>query len=602
VSDRGSGRIITFYSYKGGTGRTMALANTACLLARRLTPEASPPLEKPRVVVIDWDFEAPGLHRYFEPYFTPAAAQAFDEAPGCLDLFLALDESRAAYVSNDFVGNRQRAREALANMDFDRFLLKTTIPGLAVVKSGRYDEDYARRVAQFAWDKFFRDTVGLFTGFADFLRGRFDYAFVDSRTGVTDISGICTMLLPDKLVVVFTPNHQSFTGIRELVGKAVAYRKGSPDGRPLTVFPLPSRIEMARPQLFEEWRGLRADPQGPKPVQPTAPKREMSGYQPLFEALTAENFGLEVDLTEYFNEVSLQHVPDYAYGEPIAVELETSDSRIFLRRSYEAFVERLVELDAPWQSLTVVREGLAIQGRCREAREKLEHGAVEEALRIAYALLERKPPPAVFEEVADTLIAVATKAFPGARATASSLIRSAVELADRQEDIDATLLAETFREAGELCLRFGDYETAVRLFQESRSRSGQALGTEHPATLSAMAGLGNALSSLGRYDEARAMQERVLELRRRVLGEEHPDTLTAINNLALTLKAQGDLNEARAMQERVLELRRRVLGEEHPDTLGAMSNLAMVFAAMGENKKAEELLGHAAKVREKKEK
>lgn len=50
------GQLITFYSYKGGTGRTMALANVACLLAR----------EGRRVLVIDWDLEAPGLHRFFQ--------------------------------------------------------------------------------------------------------------------------------------------------------------------------------------------------------------------------------------------------------------------------------------------------------------------------------------------------------------------------------------------------------------------------------------------------------------------------------------------------------------------------------------------------------
>ena len=42
-----------------------------------------------------------------------------------------------------------------------------------------------------------------------------------------------------------------------------------------------------------------------------------------------------------------------------------------------------------------------------------------------------------------------------------------------------------------------------------------------------------------------------------------------MNNLADTLRAQGDLAGARALQERVLEARRRVLGEEHPDTLTA---------------------------------
>ena len=54
------GEIITFYSYKGGTGRTMALANVACLLAERIGPNEC-------VLVIDWDLEAPGLHRFFPP-------------------------------------------------------------------------------------------------------------------------------------------------------------------------------------------------------------------------------------------------------------------------------------------------------------------------------------------------------------------------------------------------------------------------------------------------------------------------------------------------------------------------------------------------------
>src|SRR5215467_9888199 len=50
--------IVTFYSYKGGVGRSMALANVAVLLARRGL----------RVLVVDWDLEAPGLERYFS-YF-----------------------------------------------------------------------------------------------------------------------------------------------------------------------------------------------------------------------------------------------------------------------------------------------------------------------------------------------------------------------------------------------------------------------------------------------------------------------------------------------------------------------------------------------------
>jgi MinD-like ATPase involved in chromosome partitioning or flagellar assembly len=48
-------KTITFYSYKGGTGRSLTLANAALYL-RRLDF---------KVVVIDFDLEAPGLHYKF---------------------------------------------------------------------------------------------------------------------------------------------------------------------------------------------------------------------------------------------------------------------------------------------------------------------------------------------------------------------------------------------------------------------------------------------------------------------------------------------------------------------------------------------------------
>ena len=60
------GRIVTFYSYKGGTGRSMALANIAWILAGG----------GKRVLVVDWDLEAPGLHRYFRPFLLDKRADA----------------------------------------------------------------------------------------------------------------------------------------------------------------------------------------------------------------------------------------------------------------------------------------------------------------------------------------------------------------------------------------------------------------------------------------------------------------------------------------------------------------------------------------------
>ena len=56
------GKIVTFYSYKGGTGRTMALANTAWILASNGN----------KVLVVDWDLESPGLHKYYQPFLDSA--------------------------------------------------------------------------------------------------------------------------------------------------------------------------------------------------------------------------------------------------------------------------------------------------------------------------------------------------------------------------------------------------------------------------------------------------------------------------------------------------------------------------------------------------
>src|ERR1700734_501081 len=70
---QGTGRIVTFYSFKGGTGRTMALANPAWILAAN----------GKRVLVTDWDLESPGLHRFFRPFLDPAAISA---TPGVIDL------------------------------------------------------------------------------------------------------------------------------------------------------------------------------------------------------------------------------------------------------------------------------------------------------------------------------------------------------------------------------------------------------------------------------------------------------------------------------------------------------------------------------------
>ena len=66
MSEPGQGQIVTFYSYKGGTGRTMALANVAWILAS----------SEKRVLCVDWDLESPGLHKFFHPFLNESTVSA----------------------------------------------------------------------------------------------------------------------------------------------------------------------------------------------------------------------------------------------------------------------------------------------------------------------------------------------------------------------------------------------------------------------------------------------------------------------------------------------------------------------------------------------
>jgi len=328
------GSVVTFYSYKGGTGRTMALANSACLLAER---EGSAP---GAVLVVDWDLEAPGLHRFFPPRLRTLDASldlGLDDQPGLIDLFVALSAALPATEPADETDAQRAAAHALDAVPLQHYIAPTEVAGVSILRAGRNDDQqYSRRVNTFGWENLFRRAPGIYRMLAERLAQQFRWVLIDSRTGVTDISGICTSLMPEKLVVVFTPNRQSLTGVHDLVMRAAAYRLGSDDLRPLLVYPLPSRIEASLERLSRQWRHGHPD-------------AGIVGYQPMFQQLLAESYGLErCDLQNYFDAVYIQQTPDCAYGEVISVR-EGGADRLSLASSYRVFVERLVSGRAPWE-------------------------------------------------------------------------------------------------------------------------------------------------------------------------------------------------------------------------------------------------------------
>ncbi|MEU4413234.1 caspase, EACC1-associated type [Nocardia salmonicida] len=109
----------------------------------------------------------------------------------------------------------------------------------------------------------------------------------------------------------------------------------------------------------------------------------------------------------------------------------------------------------------------------------------------------------------------------------------------------------------------------------------QALGSDHPETLTSRSDLAQAYRSVGRLTEAIVLHERTISDRARILGSDHPDTLTSQNNLAEAYRSAGRFGEALELFERTLADCERVFGADHPDTLHSRNNLAHAYRSVG---------------------
>jgi Mrp family chromosome partitioning ATPase/tetratricopeptide (TPR) repeat protein len=278
---RAPGRVVTFYSYKGGTGRSMALANVAWILASN----------GKKVLAVDWDLEAPGLHRYFAPFLLDAELTS---SRGLMDLLV---DFAAATVSDP---------EEECAPDWYRPLLDRVLRyvsslrwsfgegTLDLLPAGRQGPQYGAMVTGFNWQRFYDEQGG--GTFLDELRGRlcgiYDYVLIDSRTGVSDTAGICTVQMPDTLVACFTLNNQGIDGAAAVATSA--FQQRSRTARPLQVLPVPTRVENAEnDKLQARWE---------------LAKRRLSPF-PLLEGTRRD---------EYWTEVAIRYKPYYAYEEILA--------------------------------------------------------------------------------------------------------------------------------------------------------------------------------------------------------------------------------------------------------------------------------------------
>ena len=135
----------------------------------------------------------------------------------------------------------------------------------------------------------------------------------------------------------------------------------------------------------------------------------------------------------------------------------------------------------------------------------------------------------------------------------------------------------------------GRFAEARDLDQDTLDRRRRVLGQDHPRTLDSAQALATNLRRLGAVQAARDFDQDLLDRRRRILGEDHFDTLISAGELAIALAMLGDLQAARDLGQDTLDRRRRVLGEDHPETLNAVNNQGVCLRLLGEVQAARDL-------------
>ena len=228
---------IAFYSYKGGVGRSLFLANAARFLAT---------LGK-GVVALDFDFEAPGLHyklggsqiglrnpesRGVVPYLVATAEGTVSPPP--LELHLTsipLPPEAHGWLELMPAGPAPHPTYWVAFKDLGDKL--------------RLDDPSGQGMMAL---------LDLKARIQEELRP--DYLLIDARTGVTELGGLATTILADTVVCMFVPNQESLDGTLTVV-EALKAAPRLKSQKPIRVVPVLSRATTTLPESDTFVKGVR---------------------------------------------------------------------------------------------------------------------------------------------------------------------------------------------------------------------------------------------------------------------------------------------------------------------------------------------------------
>lgn len=213
--------VVTFYSYKGGMGRTTSLCSYALNAALN---------EKKKVVIIDCDFEAPGYLNFFR--LANDLRILSGQTNGVVEYFLDRDFSKSQSLNIDNYYIRlnkdsypnypnQKELEGLDNIYiFPAGNLSENFINTGENEETTHRDHYLQGLARL--DLSSQDKI--INGFKNLLEEidttiKPDLILIDSRTGFNDIFGTTALVFSKAIVALFGSSKQTKPGLYFLLNK-----------------------------------------------------------------------------------------------------------------------------------------------------------------------------------------------------------------------------------------------------------------------------------------------------------------------------------------------------------------------------------------------
>ncbi|MFO1433405.1 MAG: tetratricopeptide repeat protein [Candidatus Competibacteraceae bacterium] len=217
-------RFFTFYSFKGGVGRTMALLNCAYILAGAGRS----------VLMVDFDLEAPGLsfliERTSQSRHRKPAKSPLEKVNGLVELITAFINSPEDWPLGESDSGGRLKEDYMIELEIPKKARIADTKGrLVLLPAGHMGDSYAARLTRIDWrkpplDKYRDDLFRHIRKLIENLN-EFDYILIDSRTGLTDDSYIAARILADHLIVLTGLNDQNIIGTADFLKHVASWPK-----------------------------------------------------------------------------------------------------------------------------------------------------------------------------------------------------------------------------------------------------------------------------------------------------------------------------------------------------------------------------------------